>query len=224
MPDPPEGPVRRPSVGGVDIPPLRQRQPSRPGTTIERTAQIPSEMPREQKDWLEKLLTDLKEGNEAIQKELAVERGRDLAWRSEIEERVARLERGFIAYERLTVQVERVTYEITHLSEQQGTLVKTVLQNAQTDIVTARDLGDLKADLATMAAKTAREVSNDAGGRAGDAAGTIAGHEAGKRAGRFWAAMAGLFTLLALFWDHCGPTLTKAINATPDAPKIEQRK
>lgn len=221
MAKPPEGPFRKKSFGGLDLPPTRAPE-------IKESRSISkSDVPVVEQDYLQEILLTIKASNDKVQRELAEisqERGRDLAWRADIEERITRLERGFLAYEGFTVEVRRVTIEVGRLSDQQGDLFKTIIKNTQDDVVTARDLGALKAELALMASKAAREVGDKAGGEAGNAAGTIAGHEAGRREARFWGALAGLFTLLALLFDKCGPSIMKAINATPDAPKIEQHK
>jgi len=172
---------RKPSIAGVRLPPAveTRRLPTR------------SEVPAEA-DYLERVLRDVKAGQERIAGELAAERGRDLTWRSEVEERLEKLEAIARAWEGLTL-------EIRELKIEQRTLVTTVIRNAQDDVVTARELGQLKADLARSAIAS------------GEAAGTTAGHNAGRNAGRAWGAAAVAFSILLTAVEKCGPAVLEAI-------------
>ena len=167
MSDPPK--PRRPTPLGVGIPPRK------PGDSL----------PPDERAF--QLLKGLSDKHDALTAELASERGRDLAWRAELSDRLDEHEARIRACEDSTRATQNLHTDVRGMREDVRELTSAVLRNQQDDVATQRDLGQLKAETARIGASS------------GEAAGKLAGIDAGRAAATKWGGLIAL--VIGALWQ-----------------------
>lgn len=187
------------------------RKPTEPGLGSNRQPLHPrSEIPMPDADreqvlhWLKRVDDRMRAADE----ERAQERGRDLAWRSRVDERLDDHEeqiRGLRELQTIGREVRIEQREQARALSQLATDVREVIRS---------DAGD-KVDLAKLEAKVSKAVQAQTVAMAqasGTEAGAQAGKDAGRRSARAWGTLAVILSLSAAFVEHCVPALAKALN------------
>lgn len=167
------------------------------------TGRYPSVNPAE-RDFLERLLNQIKTGQDELRAEIDQARGADLVWKANVNERLDEHQEDLRRLKDVALNFRSTELALKELTSS----IQALTQN---DVVTTRDLGDLKSEFARLAAKAAKDAGAVAGGQSGAAAGTEAGNEAGARAGGKRAAYVGAAVIAWEILQAVWPLIKKAI-------------
>lgn len=145
-----------PSFGGVEIPPRTGKEP-------EATSNPPTAEEHATWETVKQIHADMGE----LRKELAEERGRDLQWRAEVEDKLSQHEEDLQQLRDNALATREMRQELRELARDQNNLSKDIRDLLRSDATQSVDMGKLEARVIERIEAPTREMADAAGTEAG---------------------------------------------------------
>lgn len=116
------------------------------------------------------------------------------------ERRITMVEKGLLQISTVDIKIDNLREKIDEARRSDEDLRDRLLDHSKEDLVTARQIGEIKAELARDLGATA------------EAAGVESGHAAGAAAAKRWGWIAILGSVIVAVIDRLGPIILQALN------------